>query len=58
MEILGDRIQEEIDHPPLPGMDVDCDRHPRAHAAFAPLDPEHGLQGLHVQTIIEGRRRE
>ena len=58
MEIFGNGIQEEIDHPPLPRMDVDCDRHPRAHAPFASLDPERSLQGLRVQTIIEGRRRE
>ena len=58
MEILGNGIQEEIDHAPLPGMDVDGHRHPRAHAPFASLDPEHGLQGFDMQTIIEGRRGE
>ena len=54
MEILHDRIQEEVDHPPPPGTDVDGHGHTRMHGASVALDPERVFQGLHMQPVIEG----
>ena len=38
MEILGDGIQEEVDHPAFSGVDIDPQCHAQAHTAVTPFN--------------------